>query len=429
MLLSLKKIIGDSFLASGGLFYTLTTFAISVSAFLFHVMVSRIVGPAEYGLVGSMLGIIALIIVPISAFQLSVTHSVSAIGNRRININSILGKTFLVSSSISVICISLTSIIDHFLKSYSVLPFAVILLWIPFAATSAVVQGALSAQFKFVKLASALFIGNGIIRLLIGLLLVEKGSGALGVMLASLFGQIAVFLCLFYLYRRGNKSVESAVDPKISIHQFLLTMSALIGGTLLISLDTLLSRHFLSLKLSGIYSSAATAAHIVFFIPTSFFIIIYSYLAKEGPLSYRGILIFRQFIAITIVTSIAIGTVFSIFSKKIMAILFGGDYVSGSKLIFLLSLESLFVGLIVIMMVFHIARNSKYALVPWMGVSLTCLTVIGLPKSQHNIALAILVSSFMTLLIIIAPIFTLIVRKTPKDFRSIPKSIFDEMGR
>jgi hypothetical protein len=59
----------------GAVSFLAATAGVNVSNFLYHIFVSRLLGPAHYGVVGALLSILSLLAVPVGAAQLAVTQS------------------------------------------------------------------------------------------------------------------------------------------------------------------------------------------------------------------------------------------------------------------------------------------------------------------------------------------------------------------
>src|SRR5437763_13984890 len=62
----------------GGFVLFLATTVLNVGNFGFHVLESRALGPQRYGALGSMLGLLVLVNVPMSAIEVSLTRRVAS---------------------------------------------------------------------------------------------------------------------------------------------------------------------------------------------------------------------------------------------------------------------------------------------------------------------------------------------------------------
>src|SRR4051812_38730553 len=72
----LRRIAGER--GGGGFLLFGAMTAVDVSNFLFHVLISRILGPSSYGALGALLGLLLVLQVPIGAMQVAITQEVAA---------------------------------------------------------------------------------------------------------------------------------------------------------------------------------------------------------------------------------------------------------------------------------------------------------------------------------------------------------------
>ena len=63
-------------LSHGGWSLVVATTGVSGFNFLFHVLISRLLGPSQYGALNAVLNVISVLAVPLGAVQLAVTQAV-----------------------------------------------------------------------------------------------------------------------------------------------------------------------------------------------------------------------------------------------------------------------------------------------------------------------------------------------------------------
>ena len=76
MAVSMWNRLATGIFGRGALSFLVATAGVNVSNFLFHIVVSRLLGPSHYGVVGALLSLLALLTVPFGAVQLAVTQAV-----------------------------------------------------------------------------------------------------------------------------------------------------------------------------------------------------------------------------------------------------------------------------------------------------------------------------------------------------------------
>src|SRR5438105_3512957 len=74
---TVRAVRGSSLVAGGGvLLFAAMTF-VNASNFLFHVLISRILGPSSYGALSALLGALMVLQVPVGAMQVAITQAVA----------------------------------------------------------------------------------------------------------------------------------------------------------------------------------------------------------------------------------------------------------------------------------------------------------------------------------------------------------------
>jgi len=74
---SLREGIASGLLGSGGWSIVVATTGVNGLNFLFHLLISRLLGPSHYGALGAVLNVISVLAVPLGAVQLAVTRAVA----------------------------------------------------------------------------------------------------------------------------------------------------------------------------------------------------------------------------------------------------------------------------------------------------------------------------------------------------------------
>src|SRR3989344_868916 len=72
----LLKIFSDKIIQGASIFFV-GNMVVNLGAFVYHLIAARLLGPVEYGIFGSLLGLVYLLTIPISGLDLLVTKMVS----------------------------------------------------------------------------------------------------------------------------------------------------------------------------------------------------------------------------------------------------------------------------------------------------------------------------------------------------------------
>jgi O-antigen/teichoic acid export membrane protein len=397
----------------GGLSFLVAFAGISVSAFLYHLVVSRLLGPSHYGAMGALLGIISLLTVPIGAVQIAVTQAVidEENLNERFSMVRVTKRATLSGLVAMVLVAAVTPVVDSFLHIGSPIPMLLVAMWVPLATVTAVVQGALVGEYRFRPVAFASFMGLGVVRLVLGVVLVEAGLGVSGAVAATIFAQAFTMLSLLFSARHELfVHYRHAVAVRTKLRDTVLSIAALAGYTTLIGIDTFLANHFFVATAAGDYAAVAVGAHISFFVPAALVTVVFPHLADGQGASESSRKIFRQSLYVSLVLGLLAAAVMTVFPHLAVSVLFGSKYAKAAAILGVLSFASVAIGVVILFVYLHLARRSNWALTPWIGVVLAVILIVIDHRSMHTVATIMLVVSVVTMVMIALPA----IRHSPK---------------
>ena len=407
---SLRGRIVSGLLSHGGWSLVVATTGVNGVNFLFHVLISRLLGPSQYGAFGAVLNVIAVLAVPLGAVQLAVTQAVvSRAGKERISLRRLTVKATLWGAGAMATVAVVSPLIDGFLNLKS--PFADLAMgvWIPFAVVAAVLQGALLGELRYVPVAVASFFGGGALRLASGVLLVSAGFGLGGAVVATVIGQAFTTATLLLVARR--EIFATGLDLiRISLRDAVLSIAALAGYTMLTGIDVFLARHFLPPVAAGRYAAAAMAGRIALFLPGALAMVAFPRLVSAGR---TGISVGKTLTeTLGLVTAIAFAAfaVLAAVPGVVVGMLFGPKYLGAASIVGIIALTSVFLSIIGLLTYFHVARRSVAALYSWAGVALVWVLVAVLHGRMETIAACMLAASAFVLVAVSIPALAAVVR-------------------
>jgi glycosyltransferase involved in cell wall biosynthesis/O-antigen/teichoic acid export membrane protein len=401
----LRSRFSSGILGRGALSFLLASAGVNVSNFLFHIVVSRELGPAHYGAVGAILSILGLLSVPVGAAQLAITQAVIAHERDReaFHLRQLLVKTSLIGILAMVAFMALSPVIDNFLHIKSLVPLFIIGIWIPIATLGSMLQGALIGEYRFKAVAFATIIGGGPVRLAFGGLLVWLGFGVTGAITATLIAQIFSTFSLLISSRHRIVGAHHQSSIRISRRDMTLSIAAIGSYTALLGIDTFLARHFFSATVSGQYAAGAVAAHIALFVPGAIVTVAFPHWATGEGTSASSRTVFNQALSLTMVLGVLSAGFLAIFASFVVHVLFGSSYLGAVTIIGVLAFSSVAIGVINLFIYLHLARRSLFALTPWLGVALASILILIYHSSSMSVAITMLLVSFITLIAIFLP--------------------------
>ncbi len=246
---------------------------VNLGAFIYHVLMARMLGPIEYGILGSLIGLTYFVSVPTGAIDLLVVKVIATFPKGRL-----LGriKSFLIYLAaklvkwllalaliLAVITIPVTNFLH--LQSFG----GVVLVWVGiyFLVASVVGLAALRVMLQFGQVVVNQILGMGLrIGFSVGLIMIGMRS-YLGAQWGLTLSLLAALGILTYQLRPVWRAAPVEIEPaKFRLRTLALTSLLFsVAFVSMYSLDIILVRHFLPQFEAGIYTSLATAGKIVIF--------------------------------------------------------------------------------------------------------------------------------------------------------------------
>ncbi len=402
-------------LGRGAWSYVLAMAAISGFNFVFHVVMSRLLGPGHYGALGALLNLITIMAVPLGAIQLAVTQGVVAhLKSGGASLRTLAVKSITAGLVATAVFWAVTPLLDSFLRLDTPVPLIVLGLWLPLGIMGAVVQGALMGELRFMPVAVATFVGGGVLRLAVGTGLVLAGFGLVGAVAATVIGQ-AVTTGVLLLVARKEVRLRSDDPVRITLRDATLSIAALAGLTTLTGIDTLLARHFLQPVPAGLYAAAAVAGHIAMFLPGALVMVVFPRLVADGGVGPQSRKTLAEALGFVTVIGLGATAVLAGVPREVVQLLFGSAYAHAARAVGVLALASALFGLITLLTYFHIARRSLMALMSWTGVIMATVLIAVFHGGIESIALSMLVASVAVLPLSLIPAARALLRATSED--------------
>lgn len=406
----------------GSVLFVALTIA-NFSNYIFHFVISRMLGPSEYGALGALLSVFMLISVPAGALQVVVAKRIAqarvamepgAVGQL---LRTLLQRGALVAVYCGVLVAAWSPALSHFLRLGSLIPGFLLAIFVIPAVLTPVYGGALQGQMRFKPFAVISVVAT-LLRLLFGIAFVAVGWGVSGAVAASVVSQIVgVGLAMLFL----RKSLASALPGSVRligvVGQARTAMAALAGFWAVVSVDTVLARYFLDDNRSGIYAASAVLAHAVLFFPAAIAAVAFPRFAESQGRSVKArMMLFHSTIAVFSLG--LLGALFLwAFGPLAMGVLFGEAFAAGGAVVGTLGFASAFLGLSSVLMHFHLASESRAL---WsFGLALV-LEVAGIAlfhDSPLQIALVVLAVSGMLCIINLIAAYA-----SPREIEKIPQA-------
>jgi O-antigen/teichoic acid export membrane protein len=257
----------------GSLTVSLLIFAGSFFNYLFNMIMGRMLGPADYGILAALLSIVYVLSVFSSSVQVvssKYTSIYKAEGNTD-KINALFWgmnrKMFWLSIGSFLLIFALSPLIARFLNIPSTLTVMIFSTLFLVTFLAPVNRGILQGLQRFFYFAISFPFESGI-KLLTGVLLVVLGFGVNGAAFAPFFGVLLAYFIiavpLLKLFKKRKKSIRLPWREMLVYAKpvFLTTLG--LSGFLIF--DVFLVKHYFPPYEAGLYAALSLMGRIIFFI-------------------------------------------------------------------------------------------------------------------------------------------------------------------
>ena len=314
------------------------TMTLNVLNYFYHFSVGRILGPADYGILGAFFSIMYILFAPVNSIQTILAKFTADFlaKNEPGKVSYLLKRSLAVLSYISIgiflIFFIFSKQIANFLLIDNVtyvLLFGLVFLVIFITAVS---RGFLQGLQKF-KILSASLILEGAIKFGLAIILIYLGFNLYGAITAITIALLFSFLFAFYYLKKAIPNDFIKIDSK-SIYNYslpvLITMTVI---TAMYTTDVILVKHFFEPVTAGLYAAASLLGKIIFFASYSFSWVMFPKIAEAHSKGepYKHIF-HKSLLFVALLSAIAV-IIYWLMPHFIVNLLFGEQYIGITNLI------------------------------------------------------------------------------------------------
>ncbi|MBD3355232.1 oligosaccharide flippase family protein [Candidatus Woesearchaeota archaeon] len=333
LLEKIKKYDSEDLLKSGSVFF-ISSALVSILNYFYHLFMGRMLGPNDYGILGSLFAIIYLATFFTQTFNKVISKYTAEFNSRQQNsyIKRLIKQGFikicLVGGIILIFYVSLSPLIAKFMKINNIFYIIFVGLIAYIFLINSILIGALNGLQKFIKQNISSLI-SVFLKFALAVFFVYLGIGIFGALGAIFIGLFAGMLSALYFLRDVFRNFKSEKFDSRKIYRYALPVFfSSLFPTLMITFDHILVKHFFSSVQTGFYSAAGMIAKIIWF-GSGFFVLalfpkIVDVVSKGRKAS--GLLI-RCLIYTFFLVAVGLSAYF-IMPKLIVMILYGKQYLS-----------------------------------------------------------------------------------------------------
>lgn len=322
-------------LISGSAILVVGSLIANIFNYLFNLSMGRLLSPADYGILASIIAMINIILVlPTTITIIFTKFSASYAGQGKEELLSVLLRKGTISSGIvglflSIVYLIFSPQISNFLHIQNITLIYIVSIVLFFNFLSAVANGALQGLLKFFAFSVAYSLST-FSKFILGVFFVLAGLKVLGsvfaIVSASILGYVfaAIPLLKYFLVKKEKNLVIPNLNKQLFTYGVPVLL-AWLGITSITYIDTILVKHFFAPIAAGQYAALSLMGRTIFFIVSPIVMVFFPLIAqkKERKEDLLGTILLSVFLVG--VPVIFLSAVFYLFPGLIIRIFFPAE--------------------------------------------------------------------------------------------------------
>jgi O-antigen/teichoic acid export membrane protein len=366
-------------------------------AYLYQMVLARIMMPSEYGILVTLTSLSYVLAVFNRTFQARIIKAVNEIKDLKseglgLLFFSILRTLVPLGATVFVIHIMFARWVADFLRIGSMIPI-IMLGFYTFSTFFAPITRGMLLGLNRLRLAGIIQILEPIARLLLGIALVNWGFGVNGALVGFAFGNVVVFFVALFpllpLLRRPAGSEVSAVNIVIVDKYTRWVLLVNISLMVMASIDQIAIKHFFSAEIAGNYAVAFLLGQVIAMSANVLGWVLFARSANQALSSSRLKVLLAKGLFITgfIALSLTIGFLFA--PRLVVGLMGGAQYNTAHTYVGLVGIEMTVFALIYIQSYFLLAMGKTQIMWP---LIFSLALVIALLSMYHTTVQQVLIS-------------------------------------
>ncbi len=336
-----------------------------LASYLLNVLAARLLVPAAFGELGSLLAVLVIGAVPAMGLQtvtaLRVARDRAGAGGAREMVA--LGLT--TAGVVTAVALLAVPLLMPLLHLTSPAPAVLLALALTGITVTGLCYGLLQGRRRF-RAMSALLLTDALVRVggtLAGLAVTRTATGALA---GAAAGAAVVAVTGWVLAGRPRPRRRGTGHGTGHVRDVLHAVSAMLALVLLVNLDLVLARHHLPADEAGEYAVGAIVAKIAYWLPQAVAILVLPRLASER--GRRRALPVALAVCVALDLVVVAGAV--VMAPTVVAAVGGADYAGSAFPVWPFALVGSLLSVVQILLYSRIARNDRWStLLIWLAVA------------------------------------------------------------
>jgi O-antigen/teichoic acid export membrane protein len=404
---TIKKVTSDEKILNAGLIFLFFSAVGSIFNYLYHLFMGRMLGPEQYGILGSLFAIIYIVSFSTSTFNLVISKHVAEFSakDEKRKIKSLFQRAFKKTIIFGIIGLGIyflfIPLIASFMNITSYLGLIIVGIIAYFSFITILFIGTLNGLQKFVwQNCSNTF--STFLKLAVAVILVYLGFSVGGALTGILVGTIAAVFIAYIPIKKEFKNIKpERFDAKSVYFYAVPVFLASILSVLMITFDQILVKHYFSSADAGIYAAAGMIGKIIWFGSSALigplFPKIVSLKSKSRSKDASKLLI--KVLVYTATLAIMGCIIFAIAPTFITNTLYGSQYIAAIPLILMFGIAMGLFALIQILMTYNLAiENYKFIYIFALALIAEVIGIIMFHSSLSDVVKVVLIANIFTII-------------------------------
>jgi O-antigen/teichoic acid export membrane protein len=402
--------ITKSQLIAGSVILFAGTMVANFGNYLYHLLMGRMLGPKDYGVLESVISVGYLLFIIINSLTLATARFVANLRGKK-DLGGITWlfhylnrQVFWLGNLVCLLIFILSPLIASFLHLES--NASVVLIGILFlvSSLSAVSRSTLQGLLRFKEMVIS-HISETTLKMVAAVVLVLMGFRVNGAIFSLVVGAVAgFFLAKFFLnFLREYKPQKPDITRRRFLKFALPVLFFNLSFTCLYTNDIILVKHLFSSYEAGLYAAVALFGKIVFFATSAIPMAMFPMVAANHAQGKESRHLFLSSLGIVSVVLLGAILIYSLFPNVMIIILFGKEYLVASPLLVWMAIFISFYSLAYLLVNFFLSVDKvKSVFFPVLAAILQIILILLFHQTlQQVIQVSIGVSGLLLLVLMI----------------------------
>ncbi len=390
-------------LLTNSLIFFVGNIVLSVFNYLYNTFMGRFLGPADYSILGSLLAFIGIIVMPTNAvatiaMRLAAHYQAkNDLGTIKAFLEFLTKRLGLLGLAVALGIAVLAPAVASYLHLPSIQPVILLAPVIILAILLPLNRGILQGMQQFL----AAILNQGIdplLKLILGVALVQLGFGVNGAVAALVIGTAVAYAASFLPLRPIVKIAAKPLEkiPSEVREYSLFALVAFMLFTVLMNVDILLVKHFLSDHQAGLYTALSNLGKIILFVTTPIVSVMFPIISDlQGRNEKHYPVLIQSFLMVSLIGLVGV-TGYHLLPQLVVQTLYGSAYLEIAPYVGLFGLVMLLFSLVNLWVNYFLSiANNRFI---WF-LALSAIVEITLLSVRHQSFLAIVQDLLVTMII------------------------------